>query len=148
MKCGVVFLRKYKSLATIAQLGRKERGWCTLNSGLQEQQNHWWFLFLFKRKNVISSPTLNRNFIKEAELLCMSTGSSLIETLGSVVPCFCIVIVHRSPWQPLAQKAGQYKGENKERNNCIKFVYPLNKVAIFLTICHKVIVLLSSCSKF
>jgi len=148
VKCWVVFLRKYKSLAAVAQLGRNERGPCSLNTALQERQNHWWFLFLFKRKNVIFWPALNRNFIKEAAPLCVSTGSSLIETPCFVVPCYCIVIVHRSLWQPLTRKAPQYKGENKERNNCIKFVYPLNKVAIFPTICHKVIVLLSSCSKF
>lgn len=106
------------------------------------------FYFFWKGKNVISWPTLKRNFLKEAELLCMSTGSSLIETPCFVVLCYCIVIVHRSPWQPLTQKAWQFKGGNKERNNCIKFVYPLNEVAIFPTICHKVIVLLSSCSKF
>lgn len=113
IKCEVVFLRKYKSLATIVQLGRKEKGQCTLNSGLQEQQNHWRFLFLFKRENVISSPTPNRNFIKEAELLCMSTGSSLIETLGFVVPCFCIVIVHRSPCH-LLRKHGSTKEKIKK----------------------------------
>lgn len=75
----------------------------------------------FQKEKIISWPTVNRNSMKEAEPLCLSTGSSLREAVCFVVTCYFIVIVHRSPWQPLTQNA-QYKGENKERSNCIKFV--------------------------
>lgn len=124
-----MFQRICKSLAVIAEL--KKRGWCALNQQLTRGVESLVIFISFQRQNVISWPTLNRNFTKEAEALCMSTGSSLREKTCFVVLCYCIVTVHRSPWQPLTQKALQYKGGNKARNNCIKFVYPLNKVAIF-----------------